>query len=384
MLQERKRLISLAVCLILFFGIGSILVRPKPVEYPPYVSFSPGKEGVKALTELIASEQQPLGTWKQPWRFLPKGSGQLLVVIQPWSVHEKEEEALLEWMEQGNEVLWFDSGPTGLNLVETKPLESEKRGLTSIWEEGAAQDTGKQGLVEARYRLAEEDADRVLLSDDRGVLAAEYEIGDGRLTVYLTPHWLTNSQILQYDHFDFIWPKFAERRWNAVWMDEVHHGIQEDPGLMAVYPRWLILACVQAGLALWLWLWLKGKRLGPVLTPRAWIVRRGDESLLAVSGWYQRKRLMGEALMYQKRYLRQLIQDRWGVPLAAPAEHVLEAASARWSAAQVEQLRDLLARLMWVEQLQDNPSARQPYSMKQAIEDSTRMEQMNRKLEKEG
>jgi hypothetical protein len=166
-------------------------------------------------------------------------------------------------------------------------------------------------------------------------------MGAGHLTMVLTPEWLTNERILAHSHFELVWPLFAHP-WSTVWLDETHHGYGTTPGLPAVYPAWIKLAALQLGLALLAWLWLRGKRFGPVYTPRAWTVRRGDETLLAVAGWYERLGFSREALSHQQLHLRQLLFERWGLSPSATAQQAANAARGRWPEAQAARLARLL------------------------------------------
>ncbi|TXK80993.1 hypothetical protein [Paenibacillus sp. N3.4] len=198
-----------------------------------------------------------------------------------------------------------------------------------------------KGEVDTGYRIKPGDQGQVLFQDERGVLASRYLEGTGSITVVLTPNWMLNGTIDKESHFELIWPLFA-KSWDAVWVDETHHGLVKKPGLLAIYPVWLVFASVQLGLALLLWLWLRGKRFGPVYTPRAWTVRRGDEGLQAVAAWYERLGYREEALAHQQQLLRQLLQQRWGLSPSASVAQAAEAARSRWPEAQAAQLARLL------------------------------------------
>ena len=151
-----------------------------------------------------------------------------------------------------------------------------------------------------------------LLYDDQGILAGRIQMGKGSMTLFLVPDWMTNAQIQKWSHFEAIWP-YIQGDWSVVWVDEYHHGLQEKPGLLAIYPGWLVASCIQLAAALLLLVWWQGKRFGPVYTLREWTVRRGDETLLAIARWYEQRGLARDALLHREAYLRQLIHDRWGV-----------------------------------------------------------------------
>jgi hypothetical protein len=98
-------------------------------------------------------------------------------------------------------------------------------------------------------------------------------------------------------------------------------------------------------LALLLWLWWKGKRFGPIYTPREWVVRRGDETLVAVAGWYERRRLNRDALAHQYDYLRQVFRLRWGMPVQASDQEIVRAARENWGSERADKLNALFQRL---------------------------------------
>ncbi len=286
-----------------------------------------------------------------------------------------DREQLLDWVRKGNDVVLFDRNPEGWGLwgtvlaggsteestEERDTKEVRKRVQKKVTKESAKESTKESasvstirvstdytsaeglltGRVDTPYRIKPGGNGRVLFEDEHGVLASRIEEGSGSITVVLTPNWMQNGTIDQESHFELIWPLFA-KSWDAVWVDETHHGFGTKPGLLAVYPAWLVLASVQLGLALLLWLWLRGKRFGPVHTPRAWTVRRGDEGVHAVAAWYERLGYQHEALAHQQLFLRQLLHQRWGLSPSASALQAAEAARGRMSEAQAAQLARLL------------------------------------------
>ncbi|NQX71097.1 DUF4350 domain-containing protein [Paenibacillus alba] len=346
--------VGLALSILLFLALGYGLVKPKLPDQPPYLSFSTDTDGTKAWKELLTTKQAAVKEWRLDWKHLPGGTSMLLVAIQPSGVTKADREQLLEWVRKGNDAVLFDREPEGWEMWETELADGEEaRGNKAANEKKTPsamkaspdylQAEGKfTGTVETPYRIQASGAGQALFEDERGVLASRIQEGAGSITMVLTPTWMQNGTIDEASHFELIWPLFA-KSWDAVWVDETHHGFGTKPGLLAVYPAWLVLASVQLGLALLLWLWLRGKRFGSVHTPRAWTVRRGDEGVHAVAAWYERLGYQREALAHQQLFLRQLLHQRWGLSPSASASQAAEAARGRLPEAQAAQLARLLA-----------------------------------------
>lgn len=365
--------VGLALSILLFLALGYWLVKPKLPDQPPYLSFSADIDGTKAWKELLITKQKAVKEWRLNWKNLPNGEAMLLVALQPVGVTKADREELLGWVRKGNDVVLFDRNPEGWEPWGTELVAAIGKGSTDRGTKDNTEDNTKDstkdstnstkerasvstirvstdytpveglltGRVDTPYRLKPGGNGRVLFEDEHGVLASRIEEGSGSITVVLTPNWMQNGTIDQESHFELIWPLFA-KSWDAVWVDETHHGFGTKPGLLAVYPAWLVLASVQLGLALLLWLWLRGKRFGPVYTPRAWTVRRGDEGVHAVAAWYERLSYQHEALSHQQLFLRQLLHQRWGLSPSASALQAAEAARGRMSEAQAAQLARLL------------------------------------------
>lgn len=380
-----KLYVGLALSIVAFLCLGYWLVKPKLPDQAPYLSFSADVDGTKAWKELLSTKQPAVKEWRLDWKHLPAGASALLVAIQPSGVTKADREHLLQWVQAGHDAVLFDRNPVGWASWGT--IEVSKDSADGTKEEDPALEDevirvsqdyllpagAVTGIVDTPFRLKPDGKGEVLLEDEHGVLAARIPEGSGSITVVLTPNWLQNGTIDQASHFELIWPLFA-KSWDAVWIDETHHGLGTKPGLLAVYPAWLVFASVQLGLALALWLWLRGKRFGPVHTPRAWTVRRGDEGVHAVAAWYERLGARREALAHQQLFLRQLLYLRWGLSPSADALEAAEAARGRMSSAQAAQLARLLA---------EPPAESGSVSAKAFVQRTREMGEMIAYLEKE-
>ncbi|RXZ76674.1 DUF4350 domain-containing protein [Paenibacillaceae bacterium] len=407
MIKTQKQLLALLSAIAAFIVVGLLLTQPSTPAHPPYVSSSAAPDGVKALYTLLQEKKLPASQWKKPWRALPGTANQTMVVIEPHNVSDQEMEEMDAWVKRGNHLLLFSSNPYYWDHVLLEYREKPSRDNSTVKADDGTQpeDMGNEqigepepvrvpapvavtdllrpdndaplsALVETRIRIKEEHGIEPLLTDELGIIAAQFAAGDGSISVFLTPEWTRNDQIAQHAHFELIWPYLQQNNGGALWFDEYHHGFQDKPGALAIYPDWLLALLLQVVIGAMLWLWYKAVRFGPAYTPRSWVTRSGDETLLAAAGWYERSRLAREALSHQKNYIRSLMRTNWGVRTDANDRQVIAAAKRHWDKEDIEQLSHLLDCWRAAEQ---TPR----YSTKQFVFDSRKADLIIQKLSKE-
>ena len=315
-----------------------------------------------------------LSEWNQPWIKLPNQVGHAMLVIEPNMLGEKEIKELLLWVKQGNELLLFQKNAINISTITVEKYNSLDTGSNSIYL-NASREISFIGNVASVNRIKPDPTLTILLEDDQGIVAAQTKHGQGSIIVFVTPEWLRNDAILESSHFELVWNSLLTLP-DKVWVDEYHHGIQTKPGWLAVYPNWLLIIYGQLLLVLWLWLWQRGKRFGAVTLPREWVVRRGDETLLAVAHWYQRTGSHKAALQTQERYLRQSMQERWGLRTTAQPAEVIAVAQQRLESSQAGNVEKILLRL---EQINRNEA----YSAKQFVLDSHLIAEIVQAIERE-
>jgi hypothetical protein len=380
---------ALAVCVFLFIGLGLALSRPGLMNYAPYLSFSPDKDGVKAVRLLMEQEGADVKEWRLAPERLPDGKGQLFLAIEPYGVAHESSMKLVEWAEQGNEVVVFGAFPYWLkdwDMEFIDPAESDGK-VTAVGASGGSRafeapvDTEIRFVPEAPARHSE-----ALLRDAAGVLAVRQSVGEGGITISAPSEWMMNENILEGERFELLWMLLGGEALNGrtVFIDEYHHGYSVSPGMTQVYPMWLLAAAAQAALGFGAWLWWRGKRFGPAYTPRAFLVRRGDETLLAVAGWYRRGRLTFEALDHNVERLRRVLQLRGGVPASAGAGQLYAAAERTLEGNRMPpgQLRDVLER--WESLRREKETGgRVAYSDKAWLADSIVLDETLKTLEED-
>ncbi|MFF2528798.1 DUF4350 domain-containing protein [Brevibacillus sp. NPDC058079] len=366
--------VGIVVATLLLVIVGWLIVKPTSEPLPPYLASSAQPSGIKAVLVLLEEKGKQVKEWRQPMRFLPTATGQAMLVVEPERLMPEEQIDILDWVSEGNDLILFHSRPEWEDLPfyteYIRDKENQERNIQGPLVQGKF-----MGKAETSLRFLEDDDMEPLLYDDQGILGGRTEVGNGSVTFFLVPEWLTNQKIERLSHFEAIWP-YVQGDWSVLWVDEYHHGLQEKPGFLAIYPGWLIVACIQLGILLLLYVWWRGKRFGPVYTLREWTVRRGDETLLAVSSWYERRGLAQDALRHREAYMRQLLYDRWGVHQRADRVEIVRYAKTRWTNQEVEKFAHLLERL---EQAKNEGR----YSPKSLLADSLLLDEITKRLEKE-
>ncbi|MEK8132289.1 DUF4350 domain-containing protein [Paenibacillus filicis] len=374
MLKRNKQRIALLLSVLAFLIVGYVLVKPDLPKYAGYVSVSPAQDGTKGLFDLLKESGEPVKPWRKPWKSLPQAEGHTMVSIQPNNLTARELEDALDWVERGNDLLLFHASPPDGEPFEFKTLPQIDTAVVSVQDRLRPAEAGWTASIASGRRIGETDEVEPLLQDEHGVIAARLAWGEGTVTLLLVPEWTRNDAILTHSNFELLWPYLPRGR-KAVWFDDYHHGMQETPGFLAVYPGWLLAILAQLTVGALLWLWMKAVRFGPAYTPRAWTVRRGDETLIAAAGWYERRGLAREALAHQEAYIRSLARAGWGVRIDATDSQLLATARQHWDKPDVDRLGELLVRFQ---------RAREAalYGTKQLERDSRAADELISKLER--
>lgn len=312
---KKKGWIWLAVLLILFSICFYFILSQKPHEFSPYDSESPSPTGLKAFYSYLEDEIGMVERWEQPSSLLPESQGrQVLVMAEPYFIPDtKEMDYYIDFMENGNTILLLKNNPKGFFDIGTTFVESlsEEQSITD------SSQTNFEGDVYAPVRLdVNGEEDEILLTDNLGNIAIKRKYGEGSLIVSLTPHWLTNQDILKKDHLALVLTLIQQDGFNNetfILFDEYNHG-DTGSSSFVVYQDWFLLLLFQGLLVTIFLLWNQGKRFGPILEPREETVRFSDESLRALAAWYLKGNAYKDSLTTQAEYVKYLLQERWGIP----------------------------------------------------------------------
>ncbi|QQK77585.1 DUF4350 domain-containing protein [Salicibibacter cibarius] len=118
---------GILVCILLFIILGLFIFQPDREDFSPYVSFSPAPDGTKAVSLWLEESGVPVQEWNQPWRFLPEEEDHTVLLIQPFMDFSAEREWMLDWLEDGNDLILFDEEPMEWPGFEVEDMGRMKR-----------------------------------------------------------------------------------------------------------------------------------------------------------------------------------------------------------------------------------------------------------------
>ncbi|WP_164668684.1 DUF4350 domain-containing protein [Virgibacillus doumboii] len=307
-----RTLVWLVVVLLLFIGISYTVAPDAPEEFPDFVSDSPSPTGVKAFYTYMDNQTGTVNRWDHsPELLTGEDDNQLLIMVEPsFTPNTKEMEEYISFMESGNTILLLKTNPDGMFGIETVPAQSESGTVTN------QNGNDHKADLNSTFRIDSNKDSNIVLRDDAGVIAAERDLGIGKLITAVSPEWITNGKILEQDHLELIFYliQTGNERWEAIYFDEYLHESEHAPAITTLYPGWMLVLGFQVILLTIVWLMHQGKRFGPVIEPREETVRFSYERIRALAAWYQRGNRYIDSLRIQADYLKLRLQERWGIP----------------------------------------------------------------------
>lgn len=316
-----------------------------PKAYPHYVSDSPSPTGVKAIYTYLKDENT-VKSWSHSPNLLTKqDENQILIMVEPYFTPEQEEvEGYLNFIKAGNKMILFKANPRGMFDIKTLPADIDPfldEAITIRDKNGLEYDA----FFQATTRIIPSKKEKVLFEDEAGVIATIQKIGDGELITTITPEWMLNGNLSDYDHIPLVLSLIEDKEASIYYFDEYVHGPKNASNLTTLYPKWFLVLLLQGGLIVLLWLWYRGKRFGQVIVPREENVRFSDEGIRALSAWYIRGRYYHESLNIQADYVKQLIQEKWGVPSHRDWTDLSTKLAHRWSEKKESEVKQYLRNL---------------------------------------
>ncbi|KUP08295.1 hypothetical protein Q75_03060 [Bacillus coahuilensis p1.1.43] len=301
--------------LIAALVVGAYLsAAQKPKEYFPYDTDSPAPDGLKALYTYFNESE-----WKaQRWKFSPEELASeplnhVLFIIEPLTVPSRSDmEDYKAFMSAGNTIILLQENPSGM-------FETEVENNSSIEEYSTVTNSQNEEFQSTNLsiiRLRAKDEHTILLEDDLGVLATHQQIGKGHLIISTFPRIITNEELTNRDHVSIFFELLEAGRVNensVLLFDEYARSSEMNASIDELYPKWFLVLMMQGVLVGVLWIWMKGKRFGAIVTEREEYVRFSNERLRALSLWYVRGKQYQAALKTQANFVRQLVQERWGL-----------------------------------------------------------------------
>ncbi|MCM3567689.1 DUF4350 domain-containing protein [Neobacillus mesonae] len=374
MKKARQGWIWLAVLLVVFIIVSYISFSPKPKFYPGYVSDSPSPTGVKGFYTYLNKELK-VKRWHHSPEFLPKSQkNEILVMVEPLNIPEtKEMNEYTDFIKSGNTILLLKKNPKGMFDVNILPgeFDSNNEKVSKVYDEN---NKAFKAVIKSYIRLELEQGDSVLLHDQSGVVALKHSIGKGKLIVAVAPEWLMNQNILSYDHLPLVLSLLEKGGSQSILFDEYLHGTKAASDTLNVYPKWFLLLILQGTIMAMLWLWLKGKRFGPIFTPREDSVRFSDEGIRALAAWYIRGRLYHDSLQIQADYVKFMLQERWQIPYSREWQDLSSLLERKWLGKKPSEIKEFLHGLTAV--LEKEKIPKQEY-----VQWSDRLDRLQKEVE---
>ncbi|MEH7384498.1 DUF4350 domain-containing protein [Bacillus sp. JJ1521] len=341
-MHKHKIWITLIGLIALLLFLTYFIESYNPKAYPHYVSDSPSPTGVKAIYTYLNDEHKVKRWTHAPNLLRKQDTNQVLIMVEPYFTPEQEDvNGYLDFMKAGNKIILFKENPRGMFDLKTLPADVDPflDGAITI------NDTnGKKfdALIQATNRIIPNPEENVLLEDELGVIATSRKMGDGELITAISPEWILNDYLLDHDHIPLVLSLIEDKDSSIYYFDEYVHEPKNSSKFTTLYPAWFIVLLLQAGLIVLLWLWYKGKRFGPVIVPREETVRFSDESIRALGAWYLRGRYYHDSLNIQADYVKQLLQEKWGIPFQRDWKDLTKKLDQRWSGKQESEIKRFL------------------------------------------
>ena len=307
------------------------------------MSDSPSPTGVKAFYTYLEGEYRSVQRWNYSPDRLPDSSNNVLFLIGVGSIGNSDELMYYEqFLQNGNTIILMKDNPANLFSLQVKSSDTSSNIVNTLSD---YKERTYLAEITSPYRLIlNEERDELILQDDYGIVALKRQYGNGTLMVVNSSSWVTNRSILEQDHIPIIVTLLKElEEPNAIYFNDYVHN--PNMNYWEVYPTWFILLLLHSVLVVLLWLLHKGKRFGPIITPREEMVRFSDESIRALSAWYIRGNKYVESLQYQASYVRAIMQEKWGIATYKEWESVQQTIEEKCSKIPNKELASLLNQL---------------------------------------
>ncbi|GAA4060441.1 DUF4350 domain-containing protein [Amphibacillus indicireducens] len=314
--------------IILFLGLFSLLIvasyyltEPALEEYPAYRVDSPAPDGTKGFYQSLAELNYPVERFTQHPKQLDYGTETATFLFNPPLLMEQSlVEHYLAYVQSGGTLFLITDQATDLFGLKISPID-----LIDDESTVTVNDQTYQARLNSWLRLLPEANDRVLISDDYGVIALSQSYGAGEMIQIIEPSWFSNQLILENDHLALIADRFDLSNYQQIYFETYHYLAETSLSVLDVTPDPIILFSLISLTIGLLFIWLKGKRYGPARGLREQDVRFGDERIRALANWQIKGQNYHEGLTTQVDYLKFAIFERTGIPVTASKQDYQQA-----------------------------------------------------------
>lgn len=208
----------------------------------------------------------------RPSTWLPAESDTLVTRLGPELATEAENTLLVDWVRLGGHLVLLPPLDETRDVVAFMedlgvrffvPEEDDNEDPDDVVEDDTNYDYSLAlDYIDARIELLDEPDGRVLVFDDRGVLATRQQLGNGFITVHAGAYWFTSTSLDQQDHARLFLDSiagFVES--GKVWL---FYDADFTPLWRLIWDagKYLVLGLLLAFIA---WLWSRMPRFGPLL-----------------------------------------------------------------------------------------------------------------------
>jgi hypothetical protein len=285
-----KELIPIVLILAALIAINVFRKRGAPARSPQatnveYTSYSTGERGTKALYLLLEKLGYKPRRLRVPHLTATRAEG-LAIVLVPGrpSIDRTDVERLLEWVRQGNTLLFAPNeyedqlaGSLGIKLHRGRSLETSIAPFAFT------------NLTVGIQRLVVRSGDRVVTErmdvlqhfrDSVGGVVVSLREGAGTVVVLSDPYLMTNAGLPEGDNLTLLTNiLFSYADAKTVYFDEYHHGFERRPTLLHLFRSTSLgWALLQVAAAVVLLMYSRGRRFGRPKPPRT----RGEAHRLSV------------------------------------------------------------------------------------------------------
>ena len=285
--------------------------RPSQMPHVEYTSYSAEERGTKALYLLLEELGYEPERLRASYHLGMRSEGLAVVMVPNEPVDETDTEQLLEWVRQGNTLLFVPGrrrtpllNSLKLRLRQRLPREKSIAPFQATHLTDGIQELSVQSGN--RIRTARQDVVVRHFRDKAGVVVLSLLEGEGTVIVLSDPYLMTNAGLSEGDNLNLlvnILLTYAEDT-KTVYIDEYHHGFERKPTVLHLLKGtsfgW---ALVQVALAVILLMYSRARRFGRPKPVFREAHRSSMEYVTSLAGIYRTAQAADIALwnLYEQR-----------------------------------------------------------------------------------
>ena len=274
--MKSKELIPIVLGLAALLAVNVLYNRngtsaPSQTTSVEYTSYSAEERGTKALYLLLEELGYKPERLRTSYGLGMRSAGLAIVVVPEKPIDETYTEQLLEWVRQGNTLLFVPgrSRPpllVSLRLRLRQGLPRERKSIAPFQATHLTAGVGELSIQSgSRIRTARQDVVVRHFRDKAGVVALSLLEGEGTVIVLSDPYLVTNAGLSKGDNLNLLVNVLLTYAANTktVYFDEYHHGFERRPTVLHLLKGTSLgWALVQVAVAVILLMYSRARRFG--------------------------------------------------------------------------------------------------------------------------